>query len=206
MLITDDEEIARIARMVRNHGEMVLDNQAQRTYRADILGWGYRMTEMEAALGIAQLRKLDQLNRGRIELARHLASGLEDVPGLTPPIVHPDMRHVYYTFAIHYDAAVIGVPRDRFREALFAEGIPCGAGYVRPLYFNPIYHQNRPFIYEHFGYQGDYGPGTCPVAEWLHEQGLLMIPICRPPTTTEDIDDIITALGKVMANLSALGG
>ena len=206
MLITDDEELAQIARMVRNHGEMVLENQTQRTYRADILGWGYRMTEMEAALGIAQLRKLDYLNRGRIELTDHLAAALKEMPGLTPTAVETDMRHVYYSFAINYDAAVTGIPRDRFREALFAEGIPCGAGYVRPLYYNPIYHQNRPFTYDSFGYRGDYGPGICPVAEWLHAAGLMMIPVCRPPTTTEDIDDISAALRKVLANQPALSG
>jgi len=60
MLITDNEEIVNIARMIRNHGEVILPTMSKRTYHTEFLGWGYRMTELEAALGIAQLSKLDR--------------------------------------------------------------------------------------------------------------------------------------------------
>jgi len=73
MLLTDDDEIASKARLVRNHGEMVAPSMDKRTYTSEILGWGYRMTELEAALGVAQVDKLDYLNEQRIELCKYLA-------------------------------------------------------------------------------------------------------------------------------------
>ncbi len=204
MLITNDDDIAGIARMVRNHGEVVLEGQKQRTYRADMLGWGYRMTELEAALGIEQLKKLDKLNQKRIDLANYLSSRLSDIDGLTPPIVYPNAKHVYYVFPIRYDESKTGISRDLFVKALVAEGIPFGAGYVRPLYLNPIYHEAKPFIYNYFGKGINYDKGICPVAERLYEKELMLTAVCRPPATQEDMADIIRAINKILENRGEL--
>lgn len=204
MLITDNEEIADVARMVRNHGEVILESQKQRTYRSDILGWGYRMTELEAALGIEQLKKLDRLNSHRIELARYLSEGLAPINGLTPPVVYPHVKHVYYVLAFKYDEDKIGIRRELFVKALAAEGIPFGAGYVRPLYLNPIYHENKLFIYNYFGKEINYHKGICPVTERLHERELILTPVCRPPATVKDMDDVIRAAKKVVEHKDEL--
>lgn len=204
MLITDNEQIAEIAQMVRNHGEVVLENQKQRTYRSDFLGWGYRMTEMEAALGIEQFKKLDKLNNQRIELANHLTEKLATGNGLTPPVVYPYAKHVYYVYAIKYDKEKVGIPRDIFVKALTAEGIPFSAGYVRPLYLNPIYHENKPFVYNYFGKDVNYDKGICPVTERLHKKELILTAICRPSATREDIDDIVRAMSKILENREEL--
>ena len=71
ILITNDKKIAEIARLVRNHGEAIID-QTNRTYDSTILGYNYRMTEVDAAIGIEQFKKLDQLNDVRIKLAEFL--------------------------------------------------------------------------------------------------------------------------------------
>jgi dTDP-4-amino-4,6-dideoxygalactose transaminase len=204
MLITNDEKIANIARMVRNHGEMVLETQTARTYRSDILGWGYRMTEMEAALGIVQLKKLDMLNAQRIELSEYLSSRLSKYKGLTPPFVQPYVKHVYYSYPVKYDESKMGMPRALFVKALQAENIPFGGGYVKPLYLNPIYHENKPFIYSIFGKDVNYDKGICPVTEHLHEKELISTAICRPPATKADMDDVILAIDKILANREEL--
>lgn len=204
MLITNNQEIAEIARMIRNHGEVILEGQSQRTYRSDILGWNYRMTEIEAALGIVQFGKMDKLNQRRIELANYLADKLAEIDGLTPPAVYPDVKHVYYVFALKYDEARTGIPRDTFVKALAAEGIPAGAGYVKPLYLNPIYHENKPFIYSYYGKEISYDKGICPVTERLYEKELILIAVCRPPATNGDMDDIIKAISKVLDNKQEL--
>ncbi|MBN1692930.1 MAG: DegT/DnrJ/EryC1/StrS family aminotransferase [Dehalococcoidales bacterium] len=204
MLITNDKEIAEIARMVRNHGEVIFEGQSQRTYRSDILGWNYRMTEMEAALGIVQFRKMDELNQIRIELSEYLASKLADIDGLIPPVAYPDVKHARHAFAIKYSEARIGIPRDTFVKALAAEGIPFGAGYVRPLYLNPIYHENKPFIYKYYGKGISYDKGICPVTERLHEKELMLTAVCRPPATNSDMDDIVKAINKVIENKNEL--
>ncbi|MBL7124611.1 MAG: DegT/DnrJ/EryC1/StrS family aminotransferase [Dehalococcoidales bacterium] len=204
MLITNDDEIAEIASMIRNHGEVVLASQSQRTYRSDILGWGYRMTEMEAALGIAQFRKLDRLNNQRIELANYLAEKLATIDGLIPPVVYPFARHVYYVFPIKYSQDRVGISRNTFVKALVAEGIPFGAGYVRPLYLNPIYHEKKPFVYNYFGQDISYDKGLCPVTERLYEKELMLTMVCRPPATVADMDDVVTAIKKIIENKDEL--
>jgi perosamine synthetase len=204
MLITNSEQIAEVARMIRNHGEVILESQKCRTYRSDILGWNYRMTEMEAALGIVQLTKLDKLNSRRIELANHLSMNLIAINGLEPPIVYSFAKHVYYAYPVKYSEHQIGIPRGLFVKALVAEGIPFGAGYVKPLYLNPIYHENKPFIYKYFGKGISYDKGTCPVAERLYERELILTPVCRPLATMEDMDDIVKAIKKILDNKEEL--
>ena len=79
MLVTNDENIAKTAQMIRNHGEMVLETDIQRKYKSEILGWGYRMTEIEASLGIVQLSKLDSMNETRKTLANYLTEKLNSI-------------------------------------------------------------------------------------------------------------------------------
>lgn len=204
MLITNSEAIAHTAQMVRNHGEVIVESQETRTYRPEILGWNYRMTEMEAALGIEQLKKLDRYNNHRIKLANYLSVNLAEIDGLTPPVVYPWVKHVYYMFPLKYDQDIIGIPRNLFAEALGAEGIPLEAGYVRPIYLNPIYHENKPFIYNYFGQEISYDKGICPVTERLHEKEMMLTPVCRPPATQEDIEDVVKAVRKVVESKKEL--
>ena len=69
------------------------------------------------------------------------------------------MKHVYYVLAFTYREEETGIPRDLFVEALNAEGIPFGGGYVRPLYLNPIYQERKPFVYRYFGKAVSYEKG-----------------------------------------------
>lgn len=200
MLITDDDAIADAARMVRNHGEVILEGQTERTYRSTMVGWNYRMTEMEAALGRVQFRRLTELNRRRNELADYLTEHIAGLPGLTPPVVKPDCTHVYYNYAIKYDADVAGVSRADFVRAVQAEGVPISAGYVRPLYLNPIYHDRRPAAFDHYKGHAGYHKGLCPVAERMHERDLILLAVARHPATTQDMADIVAAFRKVLEN------
>lgn len=204
MLITNDPGIAEVARMVRNHGEMILDGQTARTYSSTMLGWNYRLTEMEAALGIVQFGRMDDLNERRIELANYLTEKLRPIEGLTPPVVYPGARHVYYVYALKYDEEKVQVPRNVFVEALNAEGIPFGAGYVRPLYLSPLYHDKRPFAYKHYQGTATYDKGLCPTAERLHEKDLITTQVARPPATLADMDDIVAAMEKIVDQRAAL--
>lgn len=200
MLITNDPAIAEAAQMVRNHGEMILETQKERSYNSAMLGWNYRMTEMEAALGLVQLGKLDQLNRARNELAAYLAERMQTLPGLTPLQTKPGCTHAYYIFAFTYDEQSAGIPRADFARAMAAEGVPLGVGYVRALYLTPIYHENRPAAFQLYRGTARYDKGICPVAERMHERDLLLLGVVRPPSTMADMDDIANAMAKVFEN------
>jgi len=199
MLVTNDEEIAKTSQMIRNHGEMVLPTLKARTYRSEILGWGYRMTELEAAIGIVQLSKLDKMNDERIKLANYLTQKIQNIDGLDH-VKNDYVKHVYYVYAMLYDEEKIGIPRNKFIEAINAEGIPVGGGYVKPLYLNPLYLERRAYAYKHYDGKVKYEKGICPIAESLYENELLMTVICRPPTSFEDIDDVVQAITKVIKN------
>ena len=148
MLITNDEYIAKIAQMVRNHGEMIVPTLKGRTYKSEFLGWGYRMTELEAAIGIAQLGKLDRFNDERIKLGTYLHNEINKIDGFRH-VKYEHVKHVYWMFGVSYDETKIGLSRNLFCEALRAEGIPCSSGYVQPLYLSPLYLERRAFAFKH---------------------------------------------------------
>ncbi len=199
MLVTNDEKIVEIARMVRNHGEAILEDQKERTYKTEFLGWGYRMTELEAAIGIEQLKKLDDCNKIRNNLVERLTKEIDKIDGLS--FTKRDyVKHAYWFYAFRFDELKIGITRDQFVQALNAEGIPFGQGYVKPLYLSPIYHEGKPFPFKYYKGSVSYEKGICPVTEKLHEKELVLTLILRPPATENDVDDIISAINKIISN------
>ena len=204
MLITRDQRIAEVAQLVRNHGEMVSAGQSSRSYNSEILGWNYRLTEMDAALGIVQFGRMDSFNRARAELAEYLSGKLEKLPGFRVPRAKPDSTHAYYIYAIKYDESRVGIPRNLFVRALVAEGIPFGAGYVRPLYLTSLYHEGKPFAFKHYTGHARYDKGICPVAERMHELELIQTQIARPPATQSDMKDVVIAFEKLVEHRDQL--
>lgn len=203
MLVTNNEEIAQVARMVRNHGEVLHDEQSQRSYKSEILGWGYRMTEMEAAIGVVQLEKLDVMNEERIRLSDYLTAKINLTKGLKH-VKLDGVKHVYYAYAFSFDENEIGISRNKFCDALRAEGIPCGAGYVKPLYLNPLYSEKRAFAFKNYTGTAKYEKGICPIAERLYEKELIVTQVCRPPAKIEDVDDIVASINKILENIDEL--
>lgn len=203
MLVTDDEDIANIARMVRNHGEVLTSELKSRTYRSEFLGWGYRMTELEAALGIAQVAKLDNLNNERIKLGTFLANEINKIDGLRH-VKYDHVKHVYWMFGFSFDEEKLGIKRNLFCDALRSEGIPCATGYVQPLYLSPLYTERRAFAFKHYKGSAKYEKGICPTAELLHEKELINTLICRPPATIEDMQDVVNAIHKIFENKTEL--
>ncbi|MEM3184919.1 MAG: DegT/DnrJ/EryC1/StrS family aminotransferase [Candidatus Hadarchaeales archaeon] len=204
MLITNDEKIARVAQLVRNHGEVVLETMPYRTYITEMLGYNYRMTELEAAIGICQLRHLDEWNEIRIRLASYLTKKLREFDGLTPPKIREGCKHVFYVYPLLYDESKTGIPRDIFAEALKAEGIPVSTGYVKPLYLSPLYQERRAYAFKHYRGNVSYHMGICPVAEEMYFKKMLILPVVRPPASENDMDDIVDAVRKIFENKDEL--
>lgn len=199
MLVTDSDDIAQTARMVRNHGEVVLPSMKKRSYKSEFLGWGYRMTELEAAIGIAQLERLDYLTNERKKLGKYLSNEINKIEGLTH-FTDKNIEHVYWMFGFNFDEKKIGINRDIFCDALRAEGIPCASGYVEPLYLNQLYLEKRAYAYKHYEGSVEYKKGLCPNAENLHEKLLINTIVCRPPATLDDMKDIVLAIHKILDN------
>jgi len=153
----------------------------------------------------AKLVAFCDIDEERCKLATHLAENINKIEGLSH-FKNDYVKHAYYAFGFSYDESTIGISRNMFCKALTAEGIPCGSGYVKPLYLSPLYLDKRAFAFKHYTGKTKYEKGICPVAESLHENEVVTITDCRPPATIEDMDDIIEAIHKILENKHELMG
>lgn len=204
VLVTDDDEIAERLQLIRNHAEAVVGDKGV-TNLANMLGYNFRLGEIECAIGIEQLKKLRKLVAGRQHLANRLSDGLSKLRGLRPPVVRPDCTHVYYTYPILLDTTALGVSSQQLHEALRAEGVPVGKQYQN-LHLLPMYQQKIAYGSHGFPWNSDicrlevdYSKGICPVAEGLNESGFLILGMCTFDYTDADIDLLIDAFRKVWA-------
>lgn len=211
IVLTNDDTLAERARMVRNHGECIVEPMGW-TDIANTMGSNYRMGEIEAAIGVEQLRKLDFLFNYRNTLAAHLSRRLHGLEGMvTPPLIYPEATHAFYVYAVRLHPERVGVSRHTFASALKAEGIPFGEGYVRPLYLQPLYQRRVayggsgcPWTCGHYHGQVSYERGICPTAERLHAHELLLADICHYPLSTDDMDQVADAFEKVLEHVDEL--
>ena len=130
-ITTNNEEIAELAWSYHNVGR----DRRRGWYEHVRYGWNFRMTEFQAAVLLAQLKRLPKLMKKREENAKHLTHLLKSIPGIEP-LRKPDYAtsHAYHLFIFKYRREEFhGISKERFIEALRAEGIPCNAGY-KPLY------------------------------------------------------------------------
>jgi dTDP-4-amino-4,6-dideoxygalactose transaminase len=184
MLITNNQGIAETARLFRNHAE-ALDEPR--------FGYNFRMTEVTAALALAQFEQLEKHNEQRMQLAFYLSDMLD---GLRASIQTPrhQSQHVYYV----YPLLVEGVDRDWFCKAMVAEGILWHPQYIRPLYTYPVFQQRGALAYTAYPGELDYAPGLCPVCEHLSYETMTLTMVVRPPATSWDMRDIRDAVEKVL--------
>jgi len=220
VVTTNDDGFAERVQLIRNHGEAVVGKKGTANL-VDMVGFNFRLGEIEAAIGRAQLQKApDLIARRRVNVA-YLEKKLAGVPGIKLPTVEQGTGHTYYVHPLAYDANVTQVPRESFVAALKAELPPTrmrekhgpliGAGYVKPLYLEPMY-QNQiaygdvgcPFKCPLYKGQADYRPGLCPNAEKAHFETLITHELMRPPMTERDLDDVAAAFHKVAENMGVL--
>jgi len=131
MITTNVEEVAEKARLLRNHC------QAEK-YLHVCLGLNYRMTSIQAALGLVQLRRLRRLNEARRRNAELLSKLLAGTP-LILPRERPGYRHVYHQYVVRVDPEKTGITRDELAERLRRRGIQTAVHYPRPIPDQPLY-------------------------------------------------------------------
>jgi len=199
MCCTHDVDLAARLQLIRNHGEAVVEEMGLRCAPEQVLGFNFRLGEVEAAIGREQLRKLDALTKPRQEIARYFDERLGRLPGLIVPAVCPDRTHVYYTYMMRLDEAAAGVTRRQVVRALEAEGAPCYEGYCRPLYLQPLYQADWP---EKGG--RCYGPGLCPVTERLFERELFYHMYLYSALREPWVEQVCNAFEKVWAQRDQL--
>jgi dTDP-4-amino-4,6-dideoxygalactose transaminase len=204
VVITNDDRIALKMRLVRNHGEAVVKDFGIEDI-VNTMGQNLRMPEMEAAVACCQLGKLDRLNEHRIRMADRYTTLLKDIPGISPPAVRSGCKHVYYFYVMKYDEKVTGLSRAAFVKAVNAEGYFLRAGYLRPLYMEPMFQQKicfgangYPFTANPRNHEISYAQGLCPVCERLQEKEILITNMIYPPLDESYADGFVMAVRKVL--------
>lgn len=208
MILTDDDDLADFAYMYHNDGRGMGEQGGDFV----AMGWNYRMSEFQAAVGRIQLSRLDQIIERKSQtvarldsLFQHLGGGvrfLVDDPRVTR------QSHLYPS--LRYDPAKMnGVPADVFAKALSAEGVPCSARKPVPLYRHPLFAERRfdppgrPSRIPHPASEVDYSAIHCPVAENLAGRFLSMPqPVLLGDIETEN--QVMNAFEKVMTHLDEL--
>ncbi|MDG1052022.1 MAG: DegT/DnrJ/EryC1/StrS family aminotransferase [Flavobacteriaceae bacterium] len=205
--ITNDDELAYRLQLVRNHGEAVV-GPAKYDNITNIAGYNYRLTELQAAVGIEQLNKLDTLNNKRIELVNYLSDKLSKYNFLITPVGRENCHSTYYLYPLRFIKEKAKIDREKFIKYVNAEGIKFYQGYVKPLYNQPVYQKKHLFkngypfsAPENKDCLMNYGQGTSPNAELLHFHQMIINEHIRLPHKKSDMNDIILAVEKVVRNL-----
>ena len=208
--VTNDSALAERMQLIRNHAEACVEDKGV-TNLSNMIGFNLRMTEIEAAIGIEQLKKLKGLVNDRIRAANRLTAGIQNLKGLCPPVVHKNCTHVYYVYPMLIDEKITGVPRDRIVEALRAEGVPGVASGYQNVHLFPIYQKKIAYGSKGFPWNSEfckrdvsYKKGICPVAESFQDKRYMGISMCLHRYTDEEIDLVIQAFQKVWGELGTL--
>jgi dTDP-4-amino-4,6-dideoxygalactose transaminase len=166
-------------------------------------GVNYRMTELQGAVALAQLPKLDGVIADRRRWGHLLEDLLADVPGISFPRLPEGNESVYWLFPITVDTARLNASIGQVTAAISAEGIPVGPGYVMPLYLTPALAEGKTYGDSHFPFDSpyttrsytEYKRGLCPVAENMSDV-MFNVPI-NERYTEQDVRDIAAAITKV---------
>lgn len=210
IIVTDDDELAERMQLIRNHAEAVVAGKGV-VNLVNMIGYNFRLGEIECAIGLEQLKKLDGLVQSRQKAAERLSQGLKSLEGLRLPIVKENNTHVYYIYPIILEIEKLGVSREKILTALEAEGVSgLAAGYVNlhllPMYQHKIAYgsQGFPWTSEICKRDIDYKKGICPVAEELQEKSFLGFQMCLHDLSDQDVDLIVQAFCKVWNNLDKI--
>ena len=133
IITTSDAKVAEKARSMRSHG------QSER-YLHESLGYNYRMTDITAAIGICQLKKIYEATQRRIANAMFLTKAIQQIEGLVPPAIAPERTHVFHQYTIRITDD-FELSRDALKDKLLQKGIITGIYYPLPIYQQPLYQK-----------------------------------------------------------------
>jgi len=187
MITTSDENLVKQMRIFRNHGITSDHRQREKErswfYEMTDLGYNYRLTDFQCALGISQLAKLPKWISRRQEIAKHYDEAFSTIDGIDPLVLSRDVSHAYHLYVIRVNERKIGKDRGVVFRSLRSSGIGANVHYI-PVHLHPYYRKK-------FGT----GPGQCPIAESAYEQ-IISLPIF-PRMTLVEVNHVIQAIRKV---------
>jgi perosamine synthetase len=188
MIVTDNKEFYEKLVLFRSHGitkdpEQLHENEGPWYYEMQVLGYHYRMTDLQAALGTSQIGRLDDFVARRREIAAQYTEAFRDIPGIKVPYQHEKANSSWHLYILRFDQEIFPIGRKELFHAFRAENIGVHVHYI------PVY--NQPY-YQQLGY----ARGQCVEAEKYYEEALTL-PL-YPKMTNQDVQDVIDATKKIV--------
>lgn len=187
VVTTANVKLAETMRRFRSHG--ITSDHFQRQERGSWsydmveLGYNYRLSDLQCALALSQLKRLPRFLARRREIALYYDRALGNLPGFRPLQARADARHAYHLYVVRIDQQRLRADRAQIFAALRAEGIGANVHYM-PVHLHSFYRQR-------FGT----GPGLCPAAEAAYES-ILSLPLF-PDMSDADVENVVEALDKI---------
>ena len=209
ILVTNDDEIYERLTLIRNHGEAVVEDKKVSKIN-NIIGYNFRLGEIEAAIAIEQLKKLEDIVANTQSLVKRFNDGIKDLNGLITPYITVNNTHAYYVYPLLLDPTIIKTERKKIIDALNAEGLDFWEGFIT-VHMYPMYQKKIAYGSKGFPWKSEfsrnnisYKKGICPVAEKYQDELFFGYGFCTHELSFEDIDLMIMAFRKVWKNLNEL--
>ena len=209
MIVTNDAIVAEKCQLIRNHAEAAIVNIPNADL-TNMIGYNFRLGEIESAIGVKQLTKLSGAISSRQKAAALLTENLRGIDGLTTPVTRHGCTHVYYFYAMKHNADLTGVSRDAIYDALVAEGVPLISKQYQNLHMLPMFLEKQCYGTKHFPWSLNesvdytYGVGTCEVAERINASEYIGMFMCGSDFEDDEINLVGEAFRKVYSNLDDL--
>jgi perosamine synthetase len=198
LVVTNDDDLEFRARLFADKG---WDRSASGRGHF-FLGMNYRISELQSAVTLAQLGKVEGICARRKVLGDRLTQKLAGIPGVYPPALQDNCDVTYWYYPVRVVESELGRPRDWFASAVSAEGVGCGTWLGKPLYYFEVFSEGRTFGKSHYPFDSPYAsrkveyvPGLCPNAEQVMQE--LTVLTVHEFYTEQDVDDMAAAIRKV---------
>jgi len=205
MTITNNDKLAERAALFADKGWPRIPGIRRDHY---FLGMNYRMTELQGAVALAQLKKLEDVVSARRSAAVAFTRMIQDIPHVSPPVISSDVNHSFWMYPLQVDVDALGVSIDEFGKRLEETGVPAIPGYTgKPVYMFDLLRLKKvyadtgcPFECPLYGKEIEYKEGLCPRAESALKR-MLVIP-WNERYTEENITDIADAVREAVDGIT----
>ncbi len=197
VVVTNNDIYAKRIKLIRNHGEKIIDKKDR---DKNIIGYNFRLGEIEAAIGIEQLKKLKKIVKKKQKTAKILFNGLKNLKGLNLPEIEKNFTHSYYVFAMRLNTNIIKTKTSEIKKFLFKKGISISNKYqnlhLLPTFQNKIaYDKDFPWLLNKR--KINYKKGICPNAEYLHDKSFIGLNLCNFEYSDQDLKYIIECFKSI---------
>ena len=210
IIVTNNKNLYEKCKLIRNHAEVTVGNIKSKNKFAllNMIGENFRMGEIEAAIGIEQLKKLKKIIENRQSVAKKIINGLKGLKGLKIPSTEFGNTNSYYVLPLVVDTKIIKTKRDQIVSSLNKIGLECFFGGYLNLHRLPTYKHKIAYGKKGFpwnltqnGKNIKYKAGSLPIAEHLHNNSFIGLEMCMYELSNKEISKLIKSFKKVWSKI-----